>query len=105
MPNSNLRDRSTNYYIMIPGCTDFASGYRKIANTTINNYNIDVKNDLTVYECEAKCNQIGVSCGSFEYKVSDARCSLNNVVYQQVYDADPGVIRNSSQFELYTRHC
>ena len=81
-------------------------GYTNVeGGTAIGGYNLQAKTGLTLAECESKCTDFGISCGSFEYRQSDGRCRMNTVVYQQVLDADPDAIKYNSLFELHTRHC
>ena len=89
----------------MPEWNVFADDYRKIDDTALVGYTIKAKAGLTLGECESKCNELGLACGLFHYRPSDGRCALKNVIYKQAQDADPDAIRNTTQFEMYTRHC
>ena len=82
----------------------------QITERAITLYNIEVIHSLTLEQCENKCIEAGIACGSIDYKPTV--CSLNKVTYQQIGEVDPTAVRDTSpsgsdeeNLHLYTRHC
>ena len=93
-------------YFYFPECYQYSSSFDKYEEKAITLYNIERIDSISVQECMEVCVEVfGLSCGSVDYSAAFQRCMINQLNYQQVQDVDTSIMRNDTDFDVYSRHC